>query len=121
MTYRTAIISAFLGGIKNRFINYQEERGIEERIKLASKVKDLAGIELGYPADFKDFGSLKKALGDSGLGISSVNFRSRRTGAWLRGSFSSVNEQERKEVIDDLRRAMDYARELGCNLVSTCP
>ena len=121
MTYRMAIISAFLGGIKNRFITYQEERDIVERLKLASKVPGLAGIELGYPADFKDFGVLKKALADTGLGISSVNFRSRRTGAWMRGSFSSVKEQERNEVIADLCRAMDCARELGCNLVSTCP
>jgi len=121
MTYRMAIISAFLGGLKNRFINYQEERDIVERIRLASKVPGLAGIELGYPADFKDMAVLKKALGDSGLGISSVNFRSRRTGAWLRGSFSSVKEQEREEVISDLRRAMDCARELGTDTVSTCP
>jgi len=116
-----AIISAFLGGIKNRFITYQEERGIEERLKLASKVPGLAGIELGYPADFKDFDVLKKVLKDTGLGVSSVNFRSRRTGAWMRGSFSSVKEQERNEVIADLCKAMDSARELGCNLVSTCP
>ena len=121
MIYRTAIISSFLGGIKNRFINYQEERDIEERIRLASKVPGLAGIELGYPADFKDFAVLKKVLKDSGLGVSSVNFRSRRTGAWLRGSFSSVKEQERNEAVSDLCRAMDYSRELGCDLVSTCP
>ena len=121
MTYRMAIISAFLGGIKNRFITYQEERDIVERIRLASKVPGLAGIELGYPADFKDFGVLKKALGDTDLGVSAVNFRSRRTGAWLRGSFSSMIEKERDEVVPDLCRAMDYAKELGCNLVSTCP
>jgi len=116
-----AIISGFLGGIKNRFINYQEERGIEERLKLAAKVPGLAGIELGYPADFKDFEVLKKTLRDTGLGISAVNFRSRRTGAWLRGSFSSMKEQERNESVDDLCRAMDCARELGCGIITTCP
>jgi xylose isomerase len=116
-----AIISSFLGGIKNRFMTYQEDRGIEERIKLAAKVPGLAGLEICYPADFRNFEVLKKLLQDSGLGISSINFRSRRTGAWLRGSFSSTKEQERNEVVSDLYRAMDYARDLDCDIVSTCP
>lgn len=119
--YKMAIITSFLGGVKNRFMNYQEERSIEEKIRLASRVEGLSGLELCYPADFQDREALKAALDGSGLGISAVNFRSRRSGTWWRGSLSSADRKERGDVVDDLRRAMDAARETGCSMVSTCP
>jgi xylose isomerase len=64
---------------------------------------------------------LKDLLARHNLGVSAINFRSRRTGKWWRGSFSSENPQERREVVDDLWRAMDFAAELGCNRITTCP
>jgi len=55
------------------------------------------------------------------LGVSAVNFRSRRTGQWMRGSFSSASQTERDEVVADLKSAMDAAVKLGCNRITTCP
>ncbi len=118
---RLAIISAFLGGVKNRYMVYEEDRILEEKFRLAAKVDGLAGLELCYPADFENLDLLKKLLSDNGFGISSINVRSRRTGKWWRGSFSSESAEERKEVVDDFKRAMDMAKELGVNRISTCP
>jgi xylose isomerase len=118
---RLAIITAFLGGVKNRYMTYQPERGLAEKLAMAAAVKGCDGVELCYPADFTDPAQLKTLLQQHGLGISAVNFRSRRTGQWWRGSFSSDSAQERQEVVDDLRRAMDSTAELGCNRITTCP
>jgi len=115
-----SVITSFLGSVKNRFITYQDDCSLEDKFLKARKIVDLDGLELCYPADFSDFKLLKRLIKDSGLGVSAINFRSRRTGAWLRGSFSSSNEKERSEVIDDAKRAMDYAAELGCERVSSC-
>lgn len=118
---KLAIISGFLGAVKNRYITYQEERSLEEKFEMATKVENLRGLEVCYPQDFANPQELKELLDKHNLGVSAVNFRSRRSGQWMRGSFSSQLENERKAVVEDLKKAMDFAVDLGCNRVSTCP
>jgi xylose isomerase len=118
---RLAVITAFMGGIRNRYMQYQPERSIEEKLALIEQVPDCDGVELCYPADFEDLAVLKELLERYQLGVAAINFRSRRGGKWWRGSFTSADPQERKETVDDLRRSIDHAHELGCNRVTTCP
>jgi len=118
---KLAIISGFLGEVKNRYITYQENRPLAEKMKMASAVKNISGLEVCYPQDFAEPAQLKTLLTQNDLGVSAINFRSRRTGHWLRGSFSSQLESERREVVADLKKAMDFAVELGCKRITTCP
>lgn len=118
---KLAVITAFLGGVKNRYITYKEDRTLEAKFGVAAQIERLDGLELCYPADFADIPLLKPLLADHGFGVSSVNVRSRRTGKWLRGSFTSPHASERAEVVDDFRRAMDLAVEVGSPRISTCP
>jgi xylose isomerase len=116
-----AIISGFLGKVHNRYMVYQPQRTLAEKIERASRVAGADGLELCYPADFEDPDELRRLLTTHELGVSAVNFRSRRSGKWLRGSFTSCRGEERREVTDDLKRAMDFAADLGCARVTTCP
>ncbi|MBN1147109.1 MAG: sugar phosphate isomerase/epimerase [Anaerolineales bacterium] len=118
---KLAIITAFLGTVKNRYMTYREERPLSEKLAIAAQVQGCDGVELCYPADFDDPAALKGLLERHRLGVSAINFRSRRTGKWWRGSFTSLDARERQEVADDLRRAMDFAADLGCQRVTTCP
>jgi xylose isomerase len=118
---RLAIITAFLGGVRNRYMVYQADRPLSEKLAMAAQVKGIDGVELCYPADFQDPGELRALLSEYGFGVSATNFRSRRSGKWWRGSFTSEDASERREVVDDLRRAMDLAAELGCDRITTCP
>jgi xylose isomerase len=118
---RLAVITAYLGRVKDKFIVYQEDRDLPEKLVLASQIRESDGVELCYPADFADFRRLRNLLERFDLTVSSINFRSRRSGTWMRGSFSSEITRERREVEDDLKRAMGYAAELECNLITTCP
>ena len=118
---KLAVITAFLGGVKNRYITYQPDRTLEEKFALAAQIERLDGLELCYPADFADVGRLKSLLADHGFGVSSVNVRSRRTGQWLRGAFTSPHARERAEVVNDFKRAIDLALEVGSPRISTCP
>ncbi len=115
-----SVITSFLGSIKNRFMEYQEDRTIEEKLEMANKIEGMDGVELCYPADFKNVENLIKLIKGYKLGVSAVNFRSRRTGKWWRGSFSSNIERERKEVVAELEEAMDLSVRLNCNRVTTC-
>jgi xylose isomerase len=118
---KCAIITAFLGETRNRYMLYQGNRSLAEKFAMLSRIQGAEGAELCYPADFEQPGELKELLKRSGLGVSGVNFRSRRTGKWWRGSFISARATERQEVADDLRRAMDAAAEFGCRRITTCP
>lgn len=118
---KLAIMTAFLGAVKNSYMVYQEDRTLEEKFKMASKVEGIGGLELCYPADFSNLAELKGLLKKYNFGVSAINFRSRRTDKWWRGSFTSEWASERQEVIDDIRRAMDFAAELGCYRITTCP
>ncbi len=118
---KLAIISGFLGKAHNRYMVYQPDRTLAEKLERASRIVGADGLELCYPADFEDPDQLKELLEKYELGVSAINFRSRRNAKWLRGSFSSENAQERTEVADDLKRAMDLAVEFGPKRVTTCP
>ena len=118
---RLAIITAFLGGVKNRYMVYQEDRTLDEKFRMASRIEGIQGFELCYPADFDDIRNLKELLKRYDLGVSAINFRSRRTGKWWRGSFTSESKSERQEFIDEVKRAMDAASDFGCHRITTCP
>ena len=118
---KLAIITAFLGGVRNRYITYQPERTLEAKFEVAAQVRGLDGLELCYPADFQDVGLLTSLLEGHGFGVSAVNVRSRRNGKWLRGAFSSGEAAERAEVVEEFRRAMDLVADLGVGRMPTCP
>ena len=118
---KLAIISSFLGRAHNRYMVYQEDRTLAQRVEMASRVEGADGLEICYPADFENPDEPKELLEKYELGISAINFRSRRSGRWWRGSFVSEKAAERQEVVDDLKRAMDFSANLGCNRITTCP
>lgn len=118
---KLSVITGFLGEVRNRYMQYQGNRSPAEKLAMASRIQGLDGLELCYPADFENPAELKALLARYPFGISGINFRSRRTGKWWRGSFISEKSSERREVVDDLKRAMDCAAELGCHRVTTCP
>jgi len=118
---KLAVISAFLGGVKNRYIQYKKDNTLSERFEIASRVENLDGLELCYPADFQDLEELRALLDKYGFAVPAINVRSRRSGKWLRGAFSSADAKERSEVVEDFKRALDIASELGVPRISTCP
>ncbi|MCX7787538.1 MAG: hypothetical protein N2442_07560, partial [Spirochaetes bacterium] len=109
---RISIITAFLGGVKNRYIQYQPNRSLREKLEIAVQVPGVEGVELCYPQDFEDIKVLRSLLNDTGLSVSAINVRSRREGKWLRGSVTSESPAERKEVVEEFKAACDAAREL---------
>ena len=118
---RLAVITGFLGETRNRYMVYQGDRSLQEKFGMLSQIKGADGVELCYPADFENVAELKGLLVRHAMGISGVNFRSRRTGKWWRGSFISEKPEERRELVEDLKRAMDLTAELGCDRITTCP
>jgi len=118
---RPAVVSALLGGTRNRCIARQPERSLAERPAIAGRTEGLDGLELPHPADSADPGLFRSLVAEYGFSVSAISFRSRRTGRRLRGSFNAASAREVEEAVDDLQRAMDLAAEPGCHRIATCP
>jgi xylose isomerase len=118
---RYAVITGFYGRQGNRFLEYQPQRKLAEKLQMIAATPGCAGVELCYPDDFSDRPLLSTLLADLNLGVSALNFRSRRPGQWMRGAWASEIAADRQAVVDDCRRLMDIAGEIGVPRVTNCP
>jgi len=121
MRARYSINAGFLGRQGDRFFQYQPDRSLEGKLRMASKVPGLDGIELKYPADLQDVPEAKRLLDDLGLTVAAVNINLKGPIKWRYGSLTSVRPEIRADAIRDLKMAMDIAAELGTDLVTCCP
>ena len=120
MEIKYSVITGFLGKLRDRFTEYQTERGLEEKLELASKIKGLQGVEVIYPPDFSDFDRLKSLIEKHRLGVSAVNVNLKAEPRWTYGSLTSPSEKTRREAEEVLKQAMDRAYQLDCNLITVC-
>lgn len=101
----------------DRFVTagYREPTSIEEKIELAAGVKDVEGVEIHYPSDFKeeDIGRLKDLLKENNLKVATVNVDLFSGAKWKYGSFSVRDERKRSEAIEITKKAMDSAKAFG--------
>lgn len=116
-----AIITGFLGAQRNRFMSYQDARPLAVRLEMASRVKGCDGVELCYPEDFDDPAETKRLIAKYNLGISGMNFRSRRPQQWLRGAWTAEAAIDRQAAVDDFKRLMDIAADFGVDRITNCP
>lgn len=121
MDNKYSVITGFLGKVKDRFIDYQPTREMEEMVEMASRIKGCKGLEVVYPQNFTDPGKVKHLLDQYGLEVSTVNLNVKGDEIWRFGSFSSPNAEARKKAVDALKLSMDSAAEFGCYMVTTAP
>lgn len=114
-----AIITGFMGSVRDRFIQYHPAREMEEMVEMAAKVKGCTGLEVVYPQNFQDAGKVKTLLDKYNLETAAVNLNIKGDEIWRYGTFSCPDEHVRKEAVRYLKNAMDAAAELGCNMVQT--
>lgn len=94
---------------------YRESVSVEARLKQASRVVGLEGVEVVYPSDFGSRLSvdvLKGLLDSYRLKASMVCVDVYSEPRWMYGSFTSVDEGLRREAVKIVKGAMDSAREL---------
>ena len=118
---RLSIITLFLGQTRNRFLVYQDPCQVGTILDRAGAAEGCDGVELRYPVDFADPQAVKDGLARNRLGVSAVNFASVRNDRWLRGAWTSENPADRQDAVDDFRRCLDTAAEIGADRVTNCP
>lgn len=119
MKWRYAVITGFLGRLKDRFIDYQPGRDIEQMLDMAASIKGCEGVEVVFPPDFADPNKLAELLKARDLGVAAVNLNVKSEEKFRFGSFTNPDPAVRAESVDYLKRAMDHAAALDCDLVTS--
>lgn len=121
MEIKQAIITGFMGKLRDRFCEYHEDRTPLGKIAAIAQVKGAKGVEIVYPYDLEDFGGVKDALKKHELGVAAVNVNIKAEPEFVSGSSSVISKQIRDKAIQFICGALDAAAELGADKVTCCP
>lgn len=123
MSNKYSIILGFLGQLNDRFANYHEPRDLAQKLALAAQIEGVRGVEAVYPFDFQDmtYDAYRDLLVENDLVVSSVNVNIKAEAKFHHGALTSIDPGVRAEAVQYIKTGMDWAAELGTNLVTVCP
>lgn len=99
---------------------YREIPRLQERLAAVSKLKNVKGIEIEQTDVTPDVPvkELKRMIKDYGLICSSVSASLTHDRRFALGGFGHQHQKTRNAAIDEGRKAVDIAKELGCSEVT---
>ena len=121
MRVKHAVMIGLLGQQRDRFHTYTEPRPLTERLEMLRRIPGCQGIEVVYPAEFRDLEAGASQVRSSGWPVSAVNLNVKGDAKWRNGSFTATDVAIRADAVRDLKVCMDLAAELGSDLVTCCP
>lgn len=120
-----SVITGSLGSLSDRFVleGYKNDLPFVEKAKALAKIEGLTGLELSSDADSEEANPayVKPILNDLGLVCSSVGVPISAKRVFGRGSFSNTDAAVRRKAIDVCKSAVDYAAEMGAEVVNIWP
>jgi len=121
MNIRHAVMLGLLGQQRDRFHVYTEPRSLAERLDMLRQIPACQGIEVVYPAEFRDLEAGAQEIRRSGWPVSAVNLNVKGDAKWRKGAFTSTDKGIRADAVRDLKTCMDLAADLEADLVTCCP
>ena len=96
---------------------------VEGMLDLAVTVPDLKGIELvgNWHINDDNIQKIKKEVKARGLEICMLAPDLWTQAKWKMGSFTAVDENIRRSAVDEVKKVMDWAVEVGCAYVDVWP
>lgn len=119
---KQSIITAFLGQTRDRFSEYQEASELPQRLEIAKQIPGVTGVEVVFP--YETGGSAtecKKLVEGAGLAFAAINANIKKEPQFVPGALSRPSENIRRQAVDIIKKAKDFAIEVGAPLVSCCP
>jgi xylose isomerase len=121
MEIKQAIITGFMGKLRDRFSEYHVDKTPVEKVAAVAQVKGAKGVEIVFPYELKDLTVIKEALTKYDLGVAAVNVNIKAEPEFVCGSSSVTTKQLRDKAVQFIQGAMDAAAELGTDKVTCCP
>ena len=118
---KQSIITAFLGKTQDRFSEYQQPTQSEERLRMVPTIPGVTGVEVVYPYETGKPQETKALMEELGLSFAAINANIKKETKWVPGALSRPQADLRKGAVEVIKKAKDYAKEVGAPLVTCCP
>lgn len=118
---KIAIITSFMGELRDRFCFYNQPHGIVEKLEAVARVPGVAGVEMVYPYDFQDPELTAETLQRLHLEVAAVNVNVKGEREFANGSLTSPDAAIRARAVEFIKGGMDAAAKLGCKRAHVCP
>jgi xylose isomerase len=98
---------------------YGERLSSEELIQAATQVEALTGVEVVgfWHVNDDNVEQVHRQIRDAGLEVTCVTPDIWASGKWGWGSFSSSDPQIRRDAIHEVKKSMEWAKQMGCEVV----
>ena len=98
---------------------YGKRRNTDELIKAAQQVENLTGVELvgKWHVNDNNVEQIRKQVKDAGFEVTCVTPDIWASGKWGWGSFTSIDTQVRKEAIQEVKKSMEWAKQMDCKVI----
>ncbi|MGI6113868.1 MAG: sugar phosphate isomerase/epimerase family protein [Mahellales bacterium] len=109
------------GNCADRYVQsgYGQPKTLRQMLEGAAQVKEIEGVELvgNWHINDENFEEVKGMLNDLGLKVSMMVPDLWTQGKWGKGTFTAKDEATRRAAIDEVKKAMDMAADVGCDKV----
>ena len=116
-----AIITSFLGKLRDRFCEYQEPLSIEQKLERMAQIPGVTGAEVVHPYEVDTAEIMLAHLKRLNLQISAINVNIKGDPVFAYGSLCSPDPAIRRKAVDMIKAAKDYAVSVGADKVTCCP
>lgn len=118
---KCALITAFVGKTKDRFHEYNEDKTLEEKLQMVSRMKGMTGVECIFPYETGEAADFKKLLRKYKLKPAAVNVNVKAEPEFRAGGLTSLKKATRRRAVQFIKDSKDFASEVGANKVTCCP
>ena len=116
-----AIITSFLGKLRDRFCEYQEALSIQQKLERMAQIPGVTGAEVVHPYEVDTVEVMRSHLDRLHLDISAINVNIKADPVFAYGSLCSPDAAVRNKACNMIKAAKDYAKALGADKVTCCP
>ncbi len=116
-----AIITSFLGKLRDRFCEYQEALSIEQKLERMAQIPGVTGAEVVHPYEVDTSEIMLAHLRRLKLEISAINVNIKADPVFAYGSLCSPDRKIRHQAVDMIKAAKSYALSVGADKVTCCP
>jgi len=116
----SANINTFNAGADRYVLSgYGERYPTDELIKMATRVEGLTGVELVglWHVNDNNVEQIRRQVADAGLVVTCVTPDIWASSKWGRGSFASNDPKIRKAAIEEVKKSMEWAKQLNCEVI----
>lgn len=101
---------------------YGREFSIEEMFDRVKSIPSLTAVDIVMTEQFKqNLDVVRSCIKKTGLKVASVAVDTFANPIFQKGSLASTDEKIRRRAIDDAKFVIDFAVEVGCNIVTLWP